>query len=159
MEGRDGVARDPDDRLGADRVDGAGRDGVDRVEGVERDVASRLGARRSRLPAEDRVVLPEPTVLCGCRLPVRVASVPGRASSTRRGVICRMPEDVPVPTAVRRPSLAAGVAEAPAGVYVRSRAASPPPGVSLGRLTCRRVAVPAFCEPADAPEDPVAGVR
>lgn len=156
----DGAARDPDDRLGADRVDGVEREGVDRVDGVERveGVASRLGVRRSRLPLDDRVVLPEPTVPCGCRVAVRVASLPGSASSTRRGVICRRPVDVPVPAGVRRPWLAAGVADVPAAVDARSRAAPPVPGVSLGRLTCRRVAVPVFCDPAVAPE-PAAGVR
>lgn len=165
MDGLDEAAPDPDERLGADRVDGVEREGVDRVDGVEREgvdrvegVASRLGVRRSRLPPDERVVLPEPTVPCGCRVAVRVASRPGSASSTRRGVICRRPADVPVPAGVRRPWLAAGVADVPASVDVRSRAAPPVPGVSPGRLTCRRVAVPVFCDPAVAPE-PVAGVR
>jgi hypothetical protein len=63
VDGRLGVARGAEVRLGVERVVGVDRDGGDTVRVVPRDgVTSRLGVRRSRLPLDDRLVLPDPTV-------------------------------------------------------------------------------------------------
>lgn len=150
-DGRLGVARGVDVRFGAERVVGADRDGGDTVRVVERGGdTSRPGVRRSRLPPDDRLVLPDPTVPCGCRPVDRLASVFGASPFTRRGVISRMP----LP-AGRRASDAPDVGCA----GTRPRVTSPVTGVDVEGMTSRRPVVAPLREPGVVGLDGVSTVR
>jgi hypothetical protein len=136
VEGRDGAARGAD-RLGAGRALGVERDGGDTDRDGARDGdTSRLGARRSRLPLPDRLVLPEPTAPCTSRRREPLASERGCASLMRRGVISRIPVRLVDRSAWEPPGgvAAAGIgSRRPPSAGVRDAAVVEPAGASAAR--------------------------
>jgi len=148
--GRDGAARGAL-RVGAGRAAGADRVGADRggdtLRGCELGGETvRVGARRSSVPLDGRLVLPDPTVPCVDRAPERAPLVLGIASSTRRGVSCRRPPGVVVGVpVVRRFPFVPGCAVGVVGTAVRPRVTSPVTGVPVEGITLRPSAAVASC--------------